>query len=183
MSVFFTSDQHFQHKNIIKYCNRPFSNVEEMNEVLVENHNKMVTNKDIVYHLGDFCFGGNPKKWLDRLNGKKHYLILGNHDHRHKKELRKIFDNVDETGLVTVGNDLIYISHYAHLVWPQVHYGVYHLFGHSHGNLKGVTGSLDCGVDPHGFMPIEWDDLKDVIDNEKSMLEHNKDLMLHGSIV
>ena len=78
--IFFTSDTHFFHKNIIKYCNRPFGSVEEMNEALVANWNSVVGPDDHVYHLGDFCFG-NVEKWNwclepGRLNGHIH-LILG----------------------------------------------------------------------------------------------------------
>lgn len=167
--TFFTSDQHYDHKNIIKYCDRPFADIDEMNETLVQNHNKMVTNQDTVYHLGDFVFKSHPKEWLDRLNGKRHILILGNHDHHRIKALHEAFDEVYDVKMVQVQNDSIWLSHYAHLVWPQRHYGVYHLFGHSHGNVKGIKGSLDCGVDSHGFMPIPWEDLKNVIDNEKNM--------------
>jgi calcineurin-like phosphoesterase family protein len=168
MATFFTSDQHFDHKNIIKYCHRPFANVDEMNEALVEKHNAIVTNYDTVYHLGDFCFSGKGKSWLDRLNGRKHILIKGNHDHNHSLSF---FDEIYDVRKVKIGADSVWLSHYAHLVWPQAHYGVYHLFGHSHGNLKGMPGSLDCGVDSHGFMPIPWEDLRDVMDNERDMLK------------
>jgi calcineurin-like phosphoesterase family protein len=166
MSVFFTSDQHFDHKNIIKYCHRPFDSVDEMNETIVMKHNAIVTNNDTVYHLGDFCFSDKGKYWLSRLKGAKHILIKGNHDHRHSLGY---FDVVYDVKLVKIGIDSVFLSHYAHLVWPQKHYEVYHLFGHSHGTLKGMLGSLDCGVDPHGFTPISWEDLKDVIDNERKM--------------
>lgn len=79
--VFFTSDTHFNHANIIDFCKRPFGSVEEMNEALIANWNRVVSKDDIIFHLGDFCFGGS-EVWnsiLDRLNGKI-YLILGNHD-------------------------------------------------------------------------------------------------------
>lgn len=82
-SVFFTSDTHFYHTNIIDFCRRPFMNIEAMNETLIANWNKVVGTNDIVFHLGDFCLGDSAK-WngiLDRLNGKI-YLILGNHDLR-----------------------------------------------------------------------------------------------------
>ena len=81
--VFFTSDSHFCHKNIIEFCSRPFETVEEMNEKLVENWNKVVGPSDIVYHLGDFCFAGSAE-WhylLGKLNGRIH-LIIGNHDEK-----------------------------------------------------------------------------------------------------
>lgn len=56
--VYFTSDTHFYHSNIIGFCKRPFKNVEDMNETLIENWNRVVGQDDIVFHLGDFCLGG-----------------------------------------------------------------------------------------------------------------------------
>ncbi len=81
MNIFVTSNTHFNHKNIIKYCHRPFKDVEEMNEAIISNWNNSVTNDDIIYHLGDFCFGAKEelKQIFNRLNGQK-YLIMGNHD-------------------------------------------------------------------------------------------------------
>lgn len=77
--VYFTSDTHFYHSNIIGFCKRPFKNVEDMNETLIGNWNRVVSQDDIVFHLGDFCLGGSHEwtKILNRLNGKI-YLILGN---------------------------------------------------------------------------------------------------------
>ena len=74
--VFFTSDTHFNHTNIIRFCDRPFGSTEEMNEKLIGNWNSVVGPDDIVFHLGDFCLGGSAEwtKVLDRLNGKI-YLI------------------------------------------------------------------------------------------------------------
>lgn len=76
--IWVTSDTHFGHKNIIKYCNRPFKDELEMNEVLIENWNKVVKPQDKVYHLGDVFFGKSGQV-LHRLNGQKR-LVLGNHD-------------------------------------------------------------------------------------------------------
>lgn len=81
--VFFTADLHFYHVNIIKYSNRPFASVEEMNEVLVSNWNTIVGENDTVYVLGDFSLAVRPvETFLPRLNGRKK-LIMGNHDFPH----------------------------------------------------------------------------------------------------
>ena len=79
--IFFTSDLHLGHENCIRLCNRPFSNIEEMDETLIENWNHKVTGKDTVYILGDLIYRSQkpPEEYLRRLRGKKH-LILGNHD-------------------------------------------------------------------------------------------------------
>lgn len=81
--IWFTSDQHYGHYNIIKYCNRPFSSVDEMNEAMIENWNKVVQPDDIVYCLGDVSMSFHfIEKHSTRLVGKK-YLVPGNHDYCH----------------------------------------------------------------------------------------------------
>lgn len=87
--VFFTSDTHFYHGNIIRFCNRPFKDVDMMNETIISNWNNTVGQDDIVFHLGDFCLGGSAEwtRMLDRLNGRI-YLIMGNHD---LKNIRQFF--------------------------------------------------------------------------------------------
>ena len=79
--LFFTSDTHFNHTNILRYCNRPFKTVGQMNETIITNWNNVVGPDDVIFHLGDFCLGGAEEwnKILDRLNGRI-YLVLGNHD-------------------------------------------------------------------------------------------------------
>ena len=78
--IWFTSDTHFGHKNIINFCERPFKDTDEMDEFIINNWNSKINKDDIVFHLGDFAFASN-KRWQElicRLNGKI-YLILGNH--------------------------------------------------------------------------------------------------------
>lgn len=79
--IWVVSDTHFYHRNIIKYCGRPFETVEEMNEQLIKNWNSLVKKNDRLFHLGDFCLGGKSKiiEIGQQLNGRK-TLILGNHD-------------------------------------------------------------------------------------------------------
>ena len=79
--LFFTSDSHFNHENIIRFCKRPFKDTKEMDEALINNWNNVVGQDDTVFHLGDFAFGGS-ELWngvLNQLNGHK-ILIVGNHD-------------------------------------------------------------------------------------------------------
>ena len=82
-TIYFTSDQHFNHSNIIEFCDRPFENVGEMNAKLIENWNNQVKPHDIVYVLGDFIWNTTPKglirELLETLNGEIH-LVIGNHD-------------------------------------------------------------------------------------------------------
>ncbi len=85
--IWFTSDTHFGHNNIIGYTNRPFVTAQQMEEVLIHNINSLVAEKDELYHLGDFWFHSNGKKWenevnriLARIKCKKVHLVCGNHD-------------------------------------------------------------------------------------------------------
>lgn len=87
--IYFTSDQHYDHANIIKYCKRPFSGVDEMREEMIRRHNQVVRSQDIVWHLGDFSMHPNTvAKVLPRLNGS-HYLVMGNHDRCHPVHYKK----------------------------------------------------------------------------------------------
>ena len=170
--IWFTSDTHFGHKNIIKYVPRPFSSVEEMDEALIENWNSRVKESDEVYHLGDvaLCSPSKLKKILNRLNGKI-YLIKGNHDDSAEacsdrfewiKDYYELEVN-DPDGYQ--GKQLLVLFHYAMRVWQASHYGTYHLYGHSHGELPDDPTSLsfDVGVDCHNYAPINYDEIKHIM--------------------
>ena len=88
--IFFTSDQHFDHLNVIKYCDRPFRDISHMNEELIRLHNETVAPEDIVYHLGDFSLNKRaPEQVLYRLNGEHHLAAAGNHDWCHPVQAKK----------------------------------------------------------------------------------------------
>lgn len=90
MTFYFTSDQHFDHENIIKYCNRPFKDVHQMNEELVKRWNETVKPDDDVFILGDFCF--NLDRWMyfsKRLSGANKINLLGNHEPKKLKALMR----------------------------------------------------------------------------------------------
>lgn len=166
--VFFTSDTHFGHRAIIGFCNRPFSSVEEMTEVLVENWNSVVGPTDTIYHLGDFAFGGDAI-WdvINRLNGKKH-LILGNHDERNVKyKYLELFDSWGYAGKIVIDNTPIYLSHAPMLTWGGINRGMWNLHGHLHmkdgkcGETPDIVSSLkehqyDVGVDNNNYRPVSW---------------------------
>ena len=173
MTIYFTSDNHFGHKNIIKYCNRPFKHVDEMNEEMIARWNAKVGPEDEVYNLGDFSFDRNPAKFFNRLNGKK-YLIKGNHD---KKETLSLpWEEVSLDKNLMVGKQLIVLHHFAKRVWDGSHRGAWHLFGHSHGGLTASGLSFDAGVDCHDYTPISFEEVK----VKMKELERNKN---HSKIV
>lgn len=92
-NVWVTSDTHFGHENIIKFCSRPFTSAKEMNEAMIENWNSVVGENDIVYHLGDVYFNKNHSDFHNRLKGKKR-LILGNHDNAKDPLLIQTFEKI-----------------------------------------------------------------------------------------
>lgn len=155
---YFTSDNHFFHSNIIKYCNRPFRDVTHMNEAMVANWNSRVQADDEVFCLGDFAFGDKEpmQRLFDRLNGHKH-LVGGNHD----QDAREL------SGWVWVrdyhelrGKDHMILFHYAPRVWNRSHHGSIALYGHSHGRMPGNSQSLDVGVDCWDYTPTTLDQIK-----------------------
>lgn len=154
--IWFSSDFHFGHTNIagpkISRWNkgyRTFESVHEMNKALTTTINKYVAPDDILYFLGDFAFGGhmNIPAYRHSLLCQTIHVCLGNHDH-HLLQYKELFSSVQDTLLHPLDNGvLVYCSHYAHRVWPKAHRGAIHLYGHSHGSLPLLGGSMDVGVD------------------------------------
>lgn len=156
MSIFFTADTHFGHSAIIKYCNRPYDNFQDMDEAIISNYNKLVKPGDTVYHLGDFCFGKEKeiKYYRSRLNGKIH-LILGNHDYKNKiYKYPHLFTEICDLMTLKNNKKKIILCHYAMRTWESSHHNSYQLYGHSHGLMISVGKQMDVGVDAQGFMPI-----------------------------
>jgi len=159
--LFWTADEHYFHNNIIRYCSRPFGGFEEMNEVLIENHNKIVTSNDTTIHVGDFCLSKNKSSFDDvvrRLNGK-HIFLRGSHDYFLPQ------DNPTRREDVVEGN-LIVADHYPILNWPRSHYGSWHVHGHVHnGKLPFTAGKCyNVGVDVNGFAPVSFEKLVKIMD-------------------
>lgn len=151
MNRWFTSDHHFGHVRILRF--RPkFTDIFTMNDGLAAAWNSRVKRDDVVYHLGDFLWKG-PRPGL---NG--HIVhILGNHDKRNK--LSPVHDVLE----LKINDQKIFLSHYAHRVWPSSHHGAWHLYGHSHGNLADDPNalSMDVGVDCHPeFAPFGLDEIQ-----------------------
>ena len=155
-NIWFTSDTHFGHDAIRKYCHRPFETVQEMDEIIIKNWNSKVRQTDIVYHLGDFAFGNSDivKKYRSRLLGKIH-LILGNHDYKNKVyRLTSLFSSINDILEVRYNNLSINLCHYKMCVWNKSHFNSYQLYGHSHGMLTPTGKQMDVGMDCNNFTPI-----------------------------
>lgn len=174
MSTLFIADTHFSHANIIKYCNRPFSHVGEMNAAMIENWNSVVKHGDTVYHLGDFSLGqGAAEPLFDRLNGDIH-LVLGNHDEKAlalqgRRDGGKRFASVSDLKEIVVEGQKIVLCHYAFRVWNNHLHGSWSLYGHTHGTLPDdpTLLSLDVGVDCWNFFPVTMDQLRKRMSKKK----------------
>lgn len=175
-NIFFTSDHHFGHKNILKYSNRPFKNIDEMNEELIKRWNSKIQPNDKVYHLGDVGLGNGEdlKEILAQLNGKI-YLIKGNHEGAalHNTKRFEWIKDYHELGIkdedAPNGKRKIILLHYAMKVWRSSFRGTWHLYGHSHGNLPDDINSLsfDVGVDCHDFYPLSYDEVKAIMQKKE----------------
>ena len=178
--TFFTSDTHFNHANIIKFCNRPFKDVEQMNDVMIANWNSVIGKDDTVFHLGDFCLGGEAEwtKILDRLNGKI-YLIMGNHDLKNIRQgFISRFEHVAMQMRIEIGKKRIYLCHYPFLCFEGSYKDdVWQLFGHVHtrrsnsgidaGRLQYLYPTqYDVGVDNNNFTPVSFGQVKRIIDKQ-----------------
>ena len=181
--IFFTSDTHFDHFNIIRFCKRPWTTTEEMNEGLVERWNKKVGLNDIVFHLGDFCFGGSAewKKWRNKLNGHI-ILIRGNHDRKMSAAMEGLFDDVLYQAQLDIDGRSVYLNHYPFLTyggcWRQGNRTVWQLFGHCH-TKNGICGAdssrlkylfptqYDVGVDNNNYEPVSWEEIKEIMNIPK----------------
>lgn len=159
MTIYFTSDMHLGHKNIIRLSNRPFSSIEEMDEEIIQRFNSRVTDSDTVYDLGDTYFK-NPKYYAGRLNGNI-IRIKGSHDHDLKEATSPRMLVISPKDLVDKYGDPVTITlcHYSMRSWEKSHYGSWALFGHHHGMLEPYGLSFDVGVDCWNYYPISIDEV------------------------
>ena len=180
--LFFTSDLHFGHANIITFCSRPFRDVDDMENALITRWNDKVPEDGVVFILGDFCWTGtaNWKRILPKLNGTK-YLILGNHDYEYynkaKKTFEELFAGIYDVADIVVDNQCIQLCHYPLLSYNHKEHGGWQLYGHVHSGpycttkdeplLKHLTArQYDVGVDNNDYKPVSYEQVKRIIDNK-----------------
>lgn len=169
--IYFTSDLHFNHKNIIKYEKeaRPFETIEEMNEVLIKNWNLVVHEHDTVYILGDMFMGGKTDIIADimsRLKGKK-ILIRGNHDtNNYVNAMTPYLEGIYDMYNLKYNKKLLVMCHYPLREWHSKEHGAIHLYGHVHSNFHRngeiVEGNAcHVGVDTNQLRPISIVEIMD----------------------
>lgn len=154
MKIFVISDTHFGHEAIIRYCNRPFTSVEEMDQTMIKRWNETVSNSDIVIHLGDFALYGKDriKEIVKQLNGKK-ILIMGNHDNYSEQFYRDVgFHTVSRFPIIY---DNFYMMSHAPLQLTETTC-YFNCYGHVHNDNKFVDNATSrCySVERTGYRPV-----------------------------
>ena len=185
--LFFTSDTHYAHSNICRSTTkwtdaddvtRDFKSLDHMNNVIVDNINNMVGENDILFHLGDWSFGGfeNSIEFRNRIVCKNIHLILGNHDHhidRNKGDVKHLFSsvnhyvNLDLRQLSLIDKNKIdrykfILCHFPIASWDDMNDEAIHLHGHVHlpNNLRVSDGkAMDVGVDGNDMKPLSLSDV------------------------
>ena len=164
--TFLIADTHFDHDNkyggIIKYCNRPFSCIDEMNETYVHDWNEDVKRGDKVIHVGDFAFR-RAKFFFDQLNGEK-LLIKGNHDKRRSGVLQLNWGWVKSDYGLTIGDTYSWLYHWPCWSWDRSFHGSFHFYGHVHEKTREWGRSANCGIDIWG-KPVNFEVLRKHVEN------------------
>lgn len=201
-TVWFTADTHFGHRNIPIYAKRLFcldpkdrermdsgssatkqtwpldwSCIARMDQHIIDQINARVAKDDILWHLGDFCWGKRKdlaeaaRRYRERINCSNVFLITGNHDN---DDIKSVFNQCHPYREIKVGNKIIVLSHYAHCFWNRSHYGSWMLYGHAHGSAESWLDShmpgrlsMDVGVDNIArltgeYRPISSDEIAEI---------------------
>lgn len=175
--IWFTSDTHFGHSNIVRLCHRPFPSIQEMDAMLIKNWNEVVASDDTVYVLGDFAYkhSHSLESYVNQLNGHVH-LILGNHDRDSIDLYRHCFESVQDILYLKVEGikEEIVLFHYPILSWKRRGRGAWHLYGHMHERKSPVMEerlAYNVGVDTNKFYPISLEQLKPIMQIREEAFE------------
>lgn len=178
---FYIGDTHFGHQLVLRFDNRPFSDVKEMDRVMIQLWNSRVQKDDNVYIVGDFAYRNEkPEEWyLKQLNGHK-YLIIGNHD-------KKLLSNEKAMGYLEAADKMMHVSddgkqicicHFPLAEWNGFYRGALHIYGHIHNRkddawefMKTRTRAYNAGCMLHSYMPVS---LRELIRDSENNLAQEK---------
>ena len=170
---YYISDLHIGHKNIIRFDQRPFFDLSDMQQAIIKNWNPVVTSEDDVYILGDFAVRNSKDEtwYLKQLKGHKH-LVIGNHDDKLLKNenAMKYFESMDKMmgvhDWVNGEEVVVVLCHYPLAEWYKSKHGSWHIYGHIHGNtgatakyMASIAHTLNAGVVINHYTPVSIDEL------------------------
>lgn len=208
MRVWFTADPHFGHGNIIKYCNRPALTPEERHkaatdprgkwrisdetvrrhdEQLLDAINSRVEKHDLLWILGDYCWGKEPeaRAYRSRILCETVNLVWGNHDHR---SVASAFDYTTEQEMVTIDGQDVWLCHYPLRSWNGRFHGSWSLYGHVHARLEAEDKAnpawltKDVGVDACGYRPWSFEELREYMAPRVEKFRQHKEAFLRGEV-
>lgn len=182
-NLFLSADPHFGHFNIIRFCNRPFASIQEMDDAIINNYNQDIGSNDLLIIVGDFA-AKNIRQYRERINCNNVWLIEGNHDrissHKPGPLIRSsnlsntpIFQKIETLCEISVIKEntkqAIILCHYAMRAWPQSHRGSYMCYGHTHHMMPDDPDllSIDVGVDAHNYRAISIDQVSAIMAERK----------------
>jgi calcineurin-like phosphoesterase family protein len=205
--IWFTSDTHYGHKNMVKSLSswekiegcRDFDSIEKMNTAIVDGINKYVGEDDFLIHLGDWSMGGydNVRKFSDRLVTNKIVLVAGNHDEgirKHKFETEHLFATIRDYLELTIDKKNMVLCHYPITSWNRAYRGSWMLHGHTHGTLfenrpnthwyktsKIMDVGLDVAFKMFGeYRPFSFEEIKTIMDKRKFISVDQHDEKTNG---
>lgn len=166
---YYISDLHFGHANVIRFDNRPFTDVDEMDRFLIDMWNARVRPEDNVYIVGDFSFRtGRTEEWyLEQLKGHKH-LVVGNHDGKLMKNEKamKYFESVNQILQISDEGRRVTMCHYPMAEWPGYYKNGWHIYGHIHNRrneayhiMKKMERAVNAACCINNYMPATLDEL------------------------
>ena len=181
MTIWFTADTHYGHKNIVRGVSswgnksgcRDFDTIADMNDAMVDSINAHVKEDAVLYHVGDLVMGlfENVTAFRERLRCRTIHLVLGNHDHNIRKGrdgIQQLFASVQQQSMICVDNQQLVLCHYPLHIWQNHHRGTWHLHGHTHGKLNDPNfyrrKVMDVGIDTHPeFRPYAFHEIKGIL--------------------
>ena len=176
--IYFSSDWHLGHANIIKYDKRPFKDVQEMDHTIMNNVIGQLKKGDTLYYLGDFAMTRSQNDMEGYMKSLAYseaelFFIKGNHDKRGMLKLyQKYGTYLGEQKKIKIpdpdgheGIQEIVLNHYAMRVWDKSHRGTWHLYGHSHHTLPDLPNSksFDVGINGHGYKLLSFEDVAKIM--------------------
>lgn len=177
-NIWFTSDTYFFNSDILEILYRPFDDIIDMNEYIVEQWNKIIKPRDIVYHLGNFGVGSKKdlSSILKRLNGRINLLVGSEDNNDNILSFRNKLASVNYRLDFRIDSWLISLNHYPQRFWFRQHEGSVHLHGYTCGAVPSDPYSLsfDVGMDTNHFNPYNWEEIKDILILKRDMIDFEK---------